>query len=127
MLGAFFAFIAVLLGAMGAHLLKDNLSVDSLKSFETGVKYLMYHALYLLFLSVYVNKENGKAIKNLLYLTTIGILFFSGSIFLLSTISITKIEVFRLLGPITPVGGLLLILNWALLFYYAFIIKIFKD
>jgi uncharacterized membrane protein YgdD (TMEM256/DUF423 family) len=87
----------------------------------------MYHALYLLFLSVYVNKENGKAIKNLLYLTTIGILFFSGSIFLLSTISITKIEVFRLLGPITPVGGLLLILNWALLFYYAFIIKIFKD
>jgi len=127
LLGASFAFFAVLLGALGAHALRENLSADSLKSFETGVKYLMYHALYLLFLSVYASNENWKKVEILLYLTAFGILFFSGSIFLLSTISITKMEALRFLGPITPFGGLLLIINWALLFYYALVLKIFKD
>ncbi|NUM51152.1 MAG: DUF423 domain-containing protein [Flavobacteriales bacterium] len=126
-LAAFCAFIAVTTGALGAHALKDHLSSESLKSFETASRYLMYHALYLLFLSVMLNDVNRKKIKKLLYLTGIGIVLFSGSIFLLSTINITKMEVFKVLGPITPLGGVLLIANWGLLFYYALRLKMFKE
>lgn len=124
---AFCAFIAVATGALGAHALKDHLSSESLKSFETASRYLMYHALYLLFLSLILNDTNREKIKILLYLTGIGIILFSGSIFLLSTINITKMEVLKALGPITPLGGVLLIANWGLLFYYALRLKMFKE
>ena len=108
-------FLAIILGAFGAHALKKILSPDQLNSFETGVKYQMYHALFLLFVgttSLITLKE--KAI--VFYLAVVGVLFFSGSIYVLTTSSITGIKS-KIFGPITPIGGLLLITSWGYLFY----------
>src|SRR3989344_9058554 len=126
-IAAFFGLLAVIAGALGAHFLKDKLDAYALKSFETGVKFMMYHSLYIFMLSALVCQKNWHKIKLLLWLTIFGVLFFSGSIFLLSTISITEIELLGVLGPITPIGGLLLVLNWVILLYYGLVKKIFKD
>ena len=106
--------IAIILGAFGAHALKNALTADHLNAFETGVKYQMYHALFLLFIG-FSKSISEKAKKTIFYLTSIGILFFSGSIYLLSTIDITQIN-FKAIGIITPIGGLLLIVAWFCLF-----------
>ncbi len=108
-------FLAIIFGAFGAHALKKILSIEQLNSFETGVKYQMYHALFLLFISttqIITLKE--KTI--IFYLTLTGVLFFSGSIYVLTTNGLTGIKS-KLIGPITPIGGLLLILSWGYLFY----------
>lgn len=108
-------FLAIILGAFGAHALKKALHPDQLNSFETGVKYQMYHALFLLFVgttSLITLKE--KVI--VFYLAVVGVLFFSGSIYILTTSSITGIKS-KIFGPITPIGGLLLITSWGYLFY----------
>ena len=114
--GGFFALLSVILGAIAAHKLKDLLNQESLKSFETGVKYMMYHGLALIIIS----NSNIQSKNNLLLIFSIGIVLFSFSIFLLSTQSITKIN-FSFLGPITPIGGLTLIIGWII-----FIINSFK-
>lgn len=111
-----FGFISIVLGAFGAHALKKVLTVDQLTSFEVGVRYMMYHALFLLFVggtSVLLPEQ-----KNVVYnLTLLGTLFFSVSIFLLSTQTLSGIN-FKFLGPITPIGGVLLIAAWAMAIYY---------
>ena len=105
--------VAIILGAFGAHALKEMIDVKSLATFETGVKYQMYHALFLLFLGTNaLIREKTK--KRILILTLFGVLFFSGSIFLLATNSITAFD-FKIIGFITPLGGLLLIMAWSLL------------
>jgi uncharacterized membrane protein YgdD (TMEM256/DUF423 family) len=119
-LGLILGMLSIILGAFGAHALKKVLSQESLDSFETGVRYQMYHALFLIlianaaFLSV---KE--KSI--LFYLVLVGVLFFSGSIYLLTTIAITGIKT-KILGPITPIGGAILIASWGY-FLYVLILK----
>ena len=108
-------FLAIIFGAFGAHALKKILSIEQLNSFETGVKYQMYHALFLLFISttqIITLKE--KTI--IFYLILTGVLFFSGSIYVITTNGLTGIKS-KLIGPITPIGGLLLILSWGYLFY----------
>ncbi len=117
----FFGFISIVLGAFGAHALKKVLSPDQLSSFEVGVRYMMYHALFLLFIGTtqWLLPEQKSIIY---YLTLFGTLFFSVSIFLLSTSNATGIN-FKFLGPITPIGGLLLITSWALVFYYVIVKK----
>ena len=115
-IGGFFALVSVLLGAIAAHKLKNSLNEESLKSFETGVKYMMYHGLAL----IIVSNSNIQGKNNLLIIFSLGIVLFSFSIFLLSTQSITKIN-FSFLGPITPIGGLTLIIGWLI-----FIINSFK-
>lgn len=112
----FFGFISIVLGAFGAHALKKVLSVDQLSSFEVGVRYMMYHALFLLFVGT--TQMLLPEQKNIVYyLTLLGTLFFSASIFLLSTSSATGMNL-KFLGPITPIGGLLLIASWLMVFYY---------
>lgn len=112
--GLIFGIFAIILGAFGAHGLKQFLTTEQLSSFETGVKYLMFHALFLLFLaSTNFILENDK--KPVYYFTLFGTLFFSGSIFLLTTKGVTGIG-FKFLGPVTPIGGLLLIIAWFWLF-----------
>jgi len=111
---ALFGMIAIILGAFGAHALKNALTPEHLSAFETGVKYQMYHALFLLFIGL-SNSVSEKAKKTIYYLTTIGIIFFSGSIYLLSTADITGIN-FKPFGIVTPIGGLLLIVAWFCLF-----------
>ena len=109
----FFGMTAIILGAFGAHALKKVLTVDQLVTFETGVKYQMYHALFLLFLGLN-HHITTKLKKTILILTISGIIFFSGSIYLLATDSLNSFN-FKVIGFITPIGGLLLIVAWALL------------
>lgn len=108
--GALFGLLSVIFGAFGAHALKKRLSEDQLKSFETGVKYQMYHALALLIVGF--NIQNN--ITNIYWSFTIGILLFSFSIYGL-VLSDSKGKKLKFLGPITPIGGLFLITGWVLL------------
>lgn len=113
-----FGFVAIVVGAFGAHGLKKVLTTEQLASFEVGVRYLMYHALFLLFLgsTQMVLPEQ----KNLIFwLAVSGTVLFSGSIFLLTTSGATGVN-FKFLGPITPIGGLLLLGAWAMLFIGVF-------
>ena len=107
--------LAVIFGAFGAHALKKILNEDQLKSFETGVKYQMYHALVLLLVG-FNFKFEATSEKYMVYSFIIGILLFSFSIYGL-VISSAKHKKLRFLGPITPLGGLLLVCGWCLLFY----------
>lgn len=111
-----FGIIAIVLGAFGAHALKKVLSVEQLVTFETGVKYQMYHALFLLFLgTTKLLSDNLK--RTILYLVVVGVVFFSGSIYLLATDDLTSFD-FKTIGFVTPIGGFLLICAWL----YTFII-----
>ena len=113
--GSLFGCTAVIFGAFGAHLLKKKLTSDQLQSFETGVKYPMYHAIVLLILGF--NLEINASLDNcIIYAFIIGTLLFSFSIYglVLSSANNKKI---KFLGPITPLGGLFLVAGWALLIY----------
>ena len=110
--GSLLGMIAIVLGAFGAHSLKQVLTLEQLNTFETGVKYQMYHALFLLFLGM--NNSVSNSIKKTIFLLVgFGVLLFSGSIYLLATMSITTIN-FKPIGIVTPIGGLLLILGWGI-------------
>jgi uncharacterized membrane protein YgdD (TMEM256/DUF423 family) len=111
----FFAVTAVALGALGAHALKEILTENQLHSFETGVRYQFFHALAILFLALNTEKFNPKLNRSL-YLMTTGICCFSFSIYLLSLQDILGFSL-SFLGPITPIGGLLLISAWIMLFF----------
>ncbi|HUH25709.1 MAG TPA: DUF423 domain-containing protein [Flavobacterium sp.] len=117
-IAAIIGVISIILGAFGAHALKEVLTPEQLISFETGVRYQMYHALFLLVVGM-LNFISEKQKKNILILTLIGVLLFSGSIYLLATQSISGIN-FKFLGPITPIGGMFLIFSWLLLTIYSF-------
>ncbi len=110
---AFFGMTAVILGAFGAHALKKVLDLDQLTTFETGVKYQMYHALFLLFVGLSTGLSEKKK-KAIFYLVVFGVIFFSGSIYLLATDRMNDFN-FKVIGFVTPIGGLLLIIAWALL------------
>ncbi len=111
-LTAILGFFAILLGAFGAHALKEKIGVEQLKAFETGVKYQMYHVIVLLFVNTF--QDFTTKIKNKISIFFfIGILFFSGSIYLLTTTTISS----KIIGPITPIGGLFLMIGWLLLVY----------
>lgn len=105
--------LSVILGAFGAHALKKILSNTALSSFETGVKYQMYHAIVLLIIGFYLpfstRLENITA-----WMLIIGTFLFSGSIYLLSMQHVWNMNL-RFLGPVTPLGGLLMIVGWVLL------------
>jgi uncharacterized membrane protein YgdD (TMEM256/DUF423 family) len=88
--------------------------VEQLVTFETGVRYQMYHALFLLFIGLMKN-ISLKAKKTIYFLVVFGILLFSGSIYLLATNDLTAFD-FKVIGFITPIGGLLLIVAWVVLF-----------
>ncbi len=111
--GSIFGCLAIILGAFGAHLLKKKLSSDQLQSFETGVKYQMYHAIVLLLLGFELN-SNLKIDSYIIYAFIIGVFLFSFSIYGL-VISSANNKKLRFLGPITPLGGLFLVLGWTLL------------
>ncbi|WP_430428272.1 DUF423 domain-containing protein [Maribacter litoralis] len=115
LVGALFGLLAVVFGAFGAHLLKKRFTADQLNSFETGVKYQMYHALLILMLSFNLNLETGLE-KAIVYCFIIGTVLFSFSIYGLC-ISASKGNKIKLLGPVTPLGGLFLVVGWGLLLY----------
>ncbi|MBT8180053.1 MAG: DUF423 domain-containing protein [Eudoraea sp.] len=115
LLGALFGLLAVLFGAFGAHKLKKSLSEVQLKSFDTGVKYQMFHAILLLILGFNLGFTTALE-KNMAYCFILGTILFSFSIYGL-VIGASKGKSLKFLGPITPIGGLLLIIGWGLLFY----------
>ena len=112
---AFLGMAAIILGAFGAHALKKVLTPEQLISFETGVRYQMYQAFFLFFLATQKDIQE-KTKRTIFTLILSGTLFFSGSIYLLSTTGITGIN-FKPIGFITPIGGLLLIVAWGMLGY----------
>ena len=113
--GALFGLLAVILGAFGAHKLKKVFTTDQMASFETGVKYQMYHALVLLMIGFNFNLETD--LEHYMVLSfVLGTVLFSFSIYGLC-ISASKGKKLKLLGPITPLGGLLLVAGWCLLLY----------
>jgi uncharacterized membrane protein YgdD (TMEM256/DUF423 family) len=114
-IAAYLGIVAIILGAFGAHALKKVLTPEQLISFETGVRYQMYQAFFLFFLATQ-NDILEKTKKTIFTLILSGTLFFSGSIYLLSTTGITGVS-FKSIGFITPIGGLLLILAWGMLGY----------
>ena len=116
--GIAFAIIGVMLGAFGAHALKSVLSPDKLQSFETGVRYQLVHALALIALSFYcqqnqTNLASYKGIGWAAHFFIVGCCLFSGSIYGLALLSVINPNWTFILGPITPIGGLGLMLGWA--------------
>ena len=111
--GSLFMVFGILLGALGSHYFKCILSVEGLESFEVGLRYLIYHGLGLLLLSG-MGFKYLKEKKRIFYLMLWGTLIFSGSIFLLSFKNFLPFSI-TFLGPITPVGGIALILAWSLM------------
>ena len=119
--GAILGMTAIILGAFGAHALKKVLSIEELSTFETGVRYQMYHALFLMLIGI-INELSQKAKKIIYNLVVFGVLLFSGSIYLLATNSLTSFD-FKVIGFITPIGGLLLILAWGVLLFHTLMKK----
>lgn len=115
-IGALYGMSAVILGAFGAHAFKKILSAERLQSFETGVKYQMYHALLLLVLGFFLKFETGLE-KTTSWLIISGTFLFSVSIYFLSFQEAWGKNL-KFLGPVTPLGGLLMITGWALLIYF---------
>ena len=107
--------LGVVLGAFAAHGLRSVLTDSALESFQTGVRYQMYHAFFLFFIGL--NSHLSALQKKYIFsLTLAGIFLFSVSIYLLATNALTSID-FTFLGPITPIGGLFLISAWGFLLY----------
>ena len=111
----FLAIIAVSLGALSSHSLKEILISEKLLSFETGIRYQMYHAISILMLALNANKFNQKLNRSL-SLMTLGVCLFSFSIYFLSLQDVLDLNL-RFLGPITPLGGVLMIIGWLNIFF----------
>lgn len=121
-IGALYGMLAVIFGAFGAHALKKTFSEEQLKSFEIGVKYQMYHAILLVVIGY--NFNFSIALESYIaYCFIIGTFLFSFSIYGLC-ISASKNKKLKILGPITPIGGLFLVVGWGMLLY-SFIKDIF--
>ena len=109
-IGTVFCLLSVILGAFGSHYLKNKMTQTEIQSFEIGVKYLIYHGLSLLIISqLYLDITIWISV-----LITVGTILFSFSIFFRSTQTLFNKKL-KILGPITPLGGLLIIIGWFLL------------
>lgn len=111
LLGSIAMFLAVALGAFGAHALKKRLSVDLMKVFETGVQYHIAHALGLILLGMIAESSHlsSSLVHTAGWLLLVGIILFSGSLYALTLTGI------RRLGAITPIGGIAFLAGWATL------------
>ena len=112
-LGALFAALGVAFGAFGAHALRSSLSAADLATFETGVRYQMYHAFGLFVVAWATTQWNAQTVQAAGWAFVIGTVVFSGSLYVL------VLSGARWLGAITPLGGVALISGWALLAWSA--------
>jgi uncharacterized membrane protein YgdD (TMEM256/DUF423 family) len=116
---SFLMLVAVVFGAMGAHWLKMKITQQQLESFQTGIEYQIYHSIAILLISfIPYNILNSNKIVLVTWIFILGIVLFSGSIYLLAIrdlIGLGKLVSF--LGPITPIGGLFFISGWIYLFF----------
>ena len=109
LLGALLGFIAVAAGAFGAHWLKTRLSDEMLNAFEVGVRYQMVHAVVIMVVALALGIFQTPFFSVAAWLFVVGTLLFSGSLYGLSLFELTW------LGPVTPLGGLILLAAWLLL------------
>lgn len=115
-MGSLYGGLAVILGAFGAHAFKKILPAEKLISFETGVKYQMYHALLLIAIGLFLEFQTTLE-KSAAWSIIVGTFIFSTSIYFLSFADHWGVNL-KWLGPITPIGGLLMIVGWFLLAFY---------
>jgi uncharacterized membrane protein YgdD (TMEM256/DUF423 family) len=108
--GSVLGILGIILGAFAAHGLEKLVDIDAIKSFETGVRYQLYHAFLLLILGS-TSFLNLKLKKIIFYFVLFGLIFFSGSIYGLATNVLSGFD-FKTIAVITPIGGLLLIVAW---------------
>jgi len=113
--------VAVILGAFGAHALKEKLTPEAMQSFETAVRYQFLHVLLLLFVNTY-KEFTAKQKNNISVFIIIGLVLFSGSIYTIYLLNIPAKSIWF----ITPLGGVLLIIGWSIL-CYQFIKKVIKK
>src|SRR5882762_2469024 len=104
--GALSGFLAVLVGAFGAHTLRARLSPELLQAFETGARYQMFHALALLYIGMVAEREPRSRLRAAGWLFVTGTLLFSGSLYALA------LSGMRFFGAITPLGGVCFLLGW---------------
>lgn len=119
-IGVVFLILAIILGAFGAHALKEHLTPEKLNTFEVGVRYQIYHGLAFLILGLNADKVQF-SLKLPFRLIFVGVLLFSGSIYFLAIQEMLDASL-KFLGPITPLGGLLMITGWIL-----FLVKIIRS
>jgi len=119
-IGVVMLVVAIILGAFGAHALKEHLTPEKLNTFEVGVRYQIYHGLAFLTLGMNADKVQF-SITLVTRLIFAGLLMFSGSIYLLSTQDLSGVSM-KFMGPVTPIGGLLIISGWVL-----FLFKIIRS
>ncbi len=111
--GSILGILGIILGAFAAHGLEKLVDAEAINTFETGVRYQIYHAFFLLIIggTSFVNLKTKKIV---FYLVLLGVLFFSGSIYGLATNELSSFD-FKTIAMITPIGGLLLITAWVLM------------
>ncbi|MCE3297199.1 MAG: hypothetical protein K0R65_2913 [Crocinitomicaceae bacterium] len=113
-LGAVLLLTGIVLGAFGAHGLEGKITQEKIMTFEVGVRYQVYHGFGFLFLGL-LFPYLSFSLTWVFRLMLLGVILFSGSIYLLATNTLMGIDISKILGPVTPLGGLLLIISWALL------------
>ena len=116
--GILFGALAILLGAFAAHGLQSLVDDSAIQTFQTGVTYQMYHALFLLILGS-IKQIPLKKKKLVFYLIAIGVVMFSFSIYFLATNTLTSFD-FKIIGFLTPIGGIFMVLGWILSGYIIF-------
>ena len=107
--GSGLAFLGVALGAFGTHGLKDRLTPASIEIWKTAVQYHMIHAVALILIGILLDQRDTKAVRNAGWLMVAGIAIFSGSLYALAVTDV------KILGAITPLGGLCFLTSWATL------------
>jgi len=116
-----FGMFAVILGAFGAHALTNHLGAKQLKIYQTGIDYHYYHTLALFGISILIQQQRHVAwLHRSAVCFIIGILLFSGSLYLLACRGLLSLEKWTaVLGPLTPIGGTFFIAGWLMLLIYA--------
>jgi|SRR6185437_5765040 len=115
--GALLAAIAVILGAFGAHSLKEVLAPNQLEVFETGVKYQFYHSFALLIVGIAFSAYPFSNLKLATTFFILGIVFFSGSLYLFPVLEAKNVAIPTIARLITPLGGLFFIIGWVSFFF----------
>ncbi len=115
LVASIFGAISVITGAFGAHALKSLLTESQLSSFKTGNTYQFYHSLLLLAIGILYKLQASKLLKTAAWLCIIGVLCFSGSLYILACRDLIGLKNTAIVGPITPLGGLFLTSSWIVL------------
>ena len=115
LVGIFFALLSVLAGAFGSHALREIFSQENLATYETAVRYQMYHSLAILFTALFITGDNNKYSTAAGLLFVSGIIFFCGSLYATTFLKSQSISVPAPLALATPLGGILFACGWVVL------------